>query len=55
MVDKHSLLEVIMAILENSQLQDRVHQSALALLGHICTHCFGRVSVPVFLIKTAFG
>ena len=45
MVKKYGMVEVVVDILENNKLQDRVHQSALALLGHMCTHCFETVSI----------
>ncbi len=43
LVRKHSLTEVLMDILESPKFLDSVHQSALALLGHVSTHCFKAV------------
>ena len=47
---KYELVDVLVEILENSKLQDKVHQSALALLGHTCSHCFEMVSMSTFNI-----
>ena len=47
---KYGLVDVLVEILDNSKLQDKVHQSALALLGHTCSHCFAMVSMLTFNI-----
>ena len=52
MVKKYGLVEVMVEILENTKLQDRVHQSALALLGHLCTHSFDTVYQVTLFFKT---
>ena len=50
-VKKYELVDVLVEILENSKLQDKVHQSALALLGHTCSHCFEMVSMSIHCIQ----
>ncbi len=44
MAKHHKTLEVTLDILGNTALHEKVHQSALALLGQLCTHCFQIVS-----------
>ena len=47
-VKEYGLIDVLVEILENSKLQDKAHQSALALLGHTCSHCFEMVCMSTF-------
>ncbi len=48
MVDKYGLVDVLLGVLENNQLPDNVHQSTLALLGHLCNNDFEVVSIKSF-------
>ena len=40
---EHDVCTVLVKLLKNSDFPDRVHQSSLALLGHITQHCYPQV------------